>query len=186
MPPRHKPRLIVPHPLMPSLALVPLNDHGTMHAIIDACMVPIVQPFSWFAKRTVRNDPPYAARHRRFGGKDRVQTLHIFLWDAWGLARPQKLDHANRDRLDCRRENLRAATNAQNSYNTSIRSDSTSGFKGVSLHRQSGLWHAYINVNGRRVSLRYFTDKVEAAKAHDAAAREHHGEFAALNFPEIH
>lgn len=56
---------------------------------------------------------------------------------------------------------------------------SSSGFKGVS--KRAGKWRAYITVGGRFISLGSFTTVREAARAYDAAAREHFGEFAATN-----
>jgi hypothetical protein len=43
---------------------------------------------------------------------------------------------------------------------------------------------AYIRMNGKRQSLGHYEDPESAARAHDAAARELHGEFAYLNFPD--
>ena len=58
-------------------------------------------------------------------------------------------------------------------------------FRGVSFHKHRRKYYARVRVNGRTIRLGYFDDPVEAAKARDAAALEHHGPFATLNFPHL-
>jgi len=95
------------------------------------------------------------------------------------------VDHANGNGLDCTRTNLRPATHQQNSWNRGLRSDSSTGFKGVRrITNRPDAYGARIQVDGKRHSLGYFKNPVDAAKAYDAAAREHFGEFARLNFPD--
>jgi len=60
---------------------------------------------------------------------------------------------------------------------------SRSGYHGVRWHQASGLWHAGIYHNGKRISLKYHKTKEEAARAYDAKAREVFGPAAILNFP---
>jgi hypothetical protein len=84
--------------------------------------------------------------------------------------------------LNNQRSNLRPATPTQNRYNQPCRKDSCSGFKGVGIRRKR--WLAKIKVDGKTVHLGMFDDKESAARAYDAAARIHHGEFAYLNFPD--
>ena len=95
-----------------------------------------------------------------------------------------KVDHKNRNGLDCRRGNLRTATNSQNTSNTKLYSTSTSGFKGVAWSKQNKKWVAYIYVKYKRIHLGYFTSKTEAAKVRDLAAKQYHKQFAVLNFKE--
>lgn len=59
----------------------------------------------------------------------------------------------------------------------------TSAFVGVYWHAQARKWAAAIKVDGRRKHLGLFGIEEEAARAYDAAARLHRGEFARLNFP---
>ena len=58
-------------------------------------------------------------------------------------------------------------------------------FRGVSFHKHRRKYYARVRVKGRTIRLGYFEDPVEAAKARDAAALEHHGPFATLNFPHL-
>lgn len=73
-------------------------------------------------------------------------------------------DHANRDRLDNRVANLQIATRAENAIHAGIRSDNTSGFKGVYLKRE-GKWGAVF----RTKHIGYFKTKEEAAIAYNKA-----------------
>lgn len=106
-------------------------------------------------------------------------TLHTFL-TGWPM-----VDHRNGDGLDNRRANLRPATVAENARNSRVRSSNSSGFHGVGYYKRYGKWSARIRVFGRRIELGYFLTPEEAGRAYDAAAREHFGEFAALNFPAV-
>jgi hypothetical protein len=94
----------------------------------------------------------------------------------------QMVDHWDHDTLNNQRFNLRACSNAQNTANGKIRSNNTSGFKGVSWHKHIKKWSAQIRVAGRLIPLGYFTDPVEAARNYDAKAVELFGDFAYTNF----
>lgn len=118
----------------------------------------------------------YAARTIWEGKKCRGQVMHRLL-----LPTPGQVDHINGDSLDNRRANLRPASPSQNAANRKARSDSKSGYKG--LHRVGRKWQVSLTVHGRFVQVGMFRDKEEAARAYDAAALEHFGEFARLNFP---
>ncbi|OHB78622.1 MAG: hypothetical protein A2Z25_16745 [Planctomycetes bacterium RBG_16_55_9] len=93
------------------------------------------------------------------------------------------IDHINGCGLDNRRANLRLATVAQNAWNARKRNP-RSGYKGVWLAKDKGLWRAAIVHHGKREHLGYFNDKRDAARAYDQAAKKYHGRFAALNFPK--
>ena len=63
------------------------------------------------------------------------------------------------------------------------RADNTSGYIGVSWAKQYGKWRAQVRKNGKTVWSARFDDLEKAARARDARALEHYGEFAVLNFP---
>lgn len=90
------------------------------------------------------------------------------------------VDHINGDPLDNRRENLRVATRSQNNMNRGLQANNTSGFRGVSFHKASGLWMVYIKVNGKRYA-KWAKTKEEGAKKYNDLAVVYHGEFARLN-----
>ena len=60
-------------------------------------------------------------------------------------------DHANGNKLDNRRSNLRLTTCAENGQNrTGLAKDNTSGYRGVCQDKRRNKWFAYATKNGRR------------------------------------
>lgn len=100
----------------------------------------------------------------------------IFLWHTGQL--PEAIDHINRNPLDNRIENLRPATNIENSRNR--RPWGSVGFKGV-VKRPGGKFQAQIRVNGTKITLGTFSAPDRAAEAYDTAAIKYFGEFACTN-----
>jgi len=86
------------------------------------------------------------------------------------------VDHANGDKLDNRRENLRFCTHQQNMQNSKVRSHSATGVKGVQKHRNK--YRAKICMNGRQVLLGSFDTVVEAKACYDQAAADLFKDFA--------
>ncbi len=90
-------------------------------------------------------------------------------------------DHANGNRLDNRKSNLRTATRGENCTNRPIQKNNTSGFKGVSWHKYQKRWVAYVIKNKKTIHIGYFSSKEDAALAHNKKSLEIFGEFAVLN-----
>jgi hypothetical protein len=92
-------------------------------------------------------------------------------------------DHKNHNKLDNRKENLRACTASQNHLNrTKLTSrKTTSRFKGVSWKKRDRRWRALIKVGGKEIHLGYFENELDAARAYNEAALKYAGEFACLN-----
>jgi hypothetical protein len=157
---------IVPLTILGSTAVLPLTKGR--HATIDASDWPLVAGAKWCLWSG------YAAKGLPGGGR---LALHRMLMTAKD---GEQVDHANRNRLDNRRCNLRLCTPQQNMANRE--GHSSCGFIGVTGDR--GRWKAHIEANGRHYALgRHATPEV-AAKIRDAAARHFFGEFAYLNFPD--
>jgi hypothetical protein len=124
--------------------------------------------------------------YAKTGGSGRGASkiyLHRFLL---GVTEPEILvDHEDGDGLNCQRYNLRKADDANNNWNRGKgKRRRTSVYKGVSKHSNPKFWQVKIHVRGRDVYLGIHTNEIKAAQVYDAAAREHFGEFAKLNFPD--
>lgn len=91
---------------------------------------------------------------------------------------PKYIDHINGDTFDNRIANLRDATVEQNNQNAKIRKDSTSGIKGVFIHKLTGKWAAACQSNKKRKHLGLFDTIAEAEKAVKSYREQLHGEFA--------
>lgn len=117
--------------------------------------------------------------------RGRHYLAHRLAWlFVYGVWPPGDLDHKDRDKANNRIDNLRLATQGQNKANSGPYRTNTSGFKGVSFNKQRGRWEAQIQLGGRNKNIGYFNSPEAAARAYDAAAREHFDEFAGLNFKE--
>lgn len=82
----------------------------------------------------------------------------------------REVDHENRDRLDCRRENLRVVTGAANRQNVASRGKG-SRFRGVARWRGTR-WQATGRAGGRSVWLGVHENELDAARAAEAFRRE--------------
>lgn len=93
----------------------------------------------------------------------------------------KQIDHINGDRADNRIANLRLCDRTGNRRNSV---GSREGYKGVRFRAVTGKWEAAIHPSGRNIHLGTFDTAEAAARAYDAAARQHYGEFARPNFSE--
>jgi hypothetical protein len=151
-------------------------------ALVDNIDYAYLMRWKWYFNRR-KDGSGYAARTDRHPRK-RMVYMHVvvFLRKRKRKRLSGEVDHKNRDKLDNRRQNLRAANRSQTNYNKQQQKNNTSGYIGVALFKPCpGLWQSYINVDRKRIPLGYWKSKKAAARAYNRAARKYHGKFAVLN-----
>lgn len=133
----------------------------------------------WHANQGCKKGTFYARAWINENGVKKHVLLHVFIMGN------TEYDHADRDPLNCTRENLRVPpTRSHNRVNQPARSKT--GYKGVYQYPQyKGKYLAQIGIpnSGGNLYLGLFDDAREAAIAVDKKAKEYWGEFAKLNFP---
>ena len=140
-----------------------------------------VSQYKWRAERSGKTF--YAVRTTREGSHRKTVRMHQQITGGNGF------DHEDRDGLNNQRYNLRPAGPDQNAVNSEKpvhkSHAATSQYKGVSLAtaKRSKPWLSQLGVKGKMLNLGYHATEIEAAKAYDLAAVQHHGKFAYLNFP---
>lgn len=82
------------------------------------------------------------------------------------------VDHINGNKIDNRLSNLRLANESQNQQNRPAPQNSTSGYRGVTWHKQAGKWMARICLDGKRMSLGLFETAEEAYEVYRLKASE--------------
>lgn len=176
---RVTPSIAIPHE-DPTLLRIPLL-HG-LETIIEAADWPLVSGYRWVAAERPKQPGEYnvIGHVPESGAQGRNVMLHRLIM---GVGPRQIVDHINHDSLDNRRSNLRLATNQQNSFNSRLSKRNTSGYKGVAWKARDQKWRARIRNGIKEIHIGTFDTAEEAAHAYDRAARELHGEFAAVNFP---
>ena len=136
---------------------------------IDAADQVFTDGHSWCVAR--RQNTVYASTN--IDGKPVL--MHSLLAPEWEI-----VDHADGNGLNNRRYNLRNGTGFRNRANSGLRSNNTSGYKGVTRHTP-GKWSARIQVNRKSIYLGYFNSPKAAADAYDEAAVHYFGEWALTN-----
>lgn len=105
----------------------------------------------------------------------KTYKLHRLIWLYMTGEWPEdEVDHKDRNRLNNRWLNLRAATHKQNSQNRNPRHDSTSKSVGVSWSSRDGLWCASISIDGRKRQVGSSKSLEKAIALRAAAAKQHY------------
>ena len=100
----------------------------------------------------------------RFGVGYDKDYAHRWAWlYVYGNKPLKHVDHINRNQTDNRIENLRECAAHLNAQNTKVRTDNSTGFKGVFLDKH-GKYTAYINYKKKRTYLCRVDTLEEAVK----------------------
>lgn len=158
----------------PWVRYIPLTQG--LYAKVDASDYAWLSLHNWHAKWA--GNTYYAQRYRN----GRLISMHQ---EIMVPIEGYVVDHIDGNGGDNRRSNLRRCTCAQNVCNRAkCKRPCTSQYKGVSRHKRTGQCIAKIAYQGEKIYLGTFQTDIEAARAYDRAARQYHGPFARLNFPE--
>jgi hypothetical protein len=152
---------------------IPLGNSGEV-ALVDDSDFERVAGIAWSICKVSRSGRCYVRAKIGHWKHPKFVYLHRFILSA---AADQKVDHANLNTLDCRRENLRICSSAENNRNRSV--NAVKGFKGIWKHRKR--FQAGLQYDGRRIYLGTFDTEIQAAQAYNTAAKHWFGEFARLN-----
>ncbi len=85
------------------------------------------------------------------------------------------VDHKNNDKTNNHISNLRWATNKENSHNSKLRSNNTSGHKGIYFNKRAKKWRAHIKIDGIRIHIGLFANLEDAKIARVNRANEAFG-----------
>ena len=144
--------------------------------------------FTWKPRSDVRKE-----WNTRFAGKqvgyhrkdgyyvvtvDDVKYLgHRLIWLYVHGTWPEEIDHKDQNPANNRLDNLRVGTHQNNQCNRTSQANNTTGYKGVTLHRDAK-WAAKIKVYGKTYHLGLYHSAEEAHSAYALAAQRMHGDFA--------
>lgn len=144
-----------------------------LFALVDDCDFELLSACRW---HLVVNT--YAGRNVREGEKYSIAYMHRVIMNA---PKGVLVDHINHNPLDNRRENLRLCSHAQNMRNKRMHPKNKTGFRGVSVHPETGKYRATIRYQGKTRHIGLFETAESAATAWNEKALEIWGEFASLN-----
>jgi len=166
---------------MKRIKLHGINGEGK-YALVDDNLYDVLNQWSWglsnfgYVVRTVHVNIP--ERHVA------ALFMHRTIAHLYGILTPDQkcdLDHRDRNPLNNQVANLRPARRSENIYNSVVRCDSLTGYKGVHRKKDNGRYYAKIKIGSKNASLGGYSDPIEAAYVWDQFAMVIHGEFACLN-----
>lgn len=111
-----------------------------------------------------------------------VDKEHIYVHKAvWsihhGYIPDETIDHIDTNPTNNKICNLRIATRSQQQHNTGIRQTNTTGVKGVSLCKLTGMYRAEVKLDHKRVFDKRFNTIEEAKEALVLVRQKFHGNF---------
>ena len=146
-------------------------------ALVDDDMYEYLNQWKWHVCKDANNF--YAYRNiKNLNGNYVKISMHRFIMKP---AKGYVVDHVNHFTLDNQKENLRICTHSQNAMNRGAQSNNKTGHKGVSYEKKLNKFKVQIRVNKKNITIGYYINLNDAAKAYNSAALKYHGEFAQLN-----
>lgn len=152
------------------IATVELTQGRAM--TIDVADLPRIAPHRWHALRS--GNTFYAvANIRKSDGRMTSIRAHRLLCGL-DFGDPQEVDHVNGDGFDNTPLNLLVTSRAGNAHNQHGKHRrngraASSEFPGVYWYRRTSRWRAHIWLDGRMISLGYWTAEADAADAYRRA-----------------
>lgn len=111
--------------------------------------------------------------------KKRYLSHRLAWWFIHGYWPDCDVDHINQDKRDNRIENLRLATRSQNMINCGLKTNNTSGVRGVYWSKRKQRWIARIMKDRKHIWIGTFTDLASAEEAMKEGYKREFGDFAA-------
>lgn len=147
-------------------------------AIVDADLFDYLSQWKWMVKKS-RNLFYGGRKVRVENGFTKTMMLHRQIM---GLALDDKrrVDHIDGNGLNCTKANMRVCSQGENARNRHVSLGSCK-YKGVHWDKDAGKFRSVIMKEGKRFHIGRFDCEHEAAARYNEAAKELHGEFAALN-----
>ena len=165
----------------------PYPSQEELHEKFEYCADNIFKPLMWKINPSpnvkIGDLAGWVEKHGYYlitmnkGSKYRLHRL-VWIYHNGDIPDEMQVDHIDGNPKNNRIENLRLATHAENMRNSKIRSDNTSGIKGVEWYKSRNRWRAKIRVDGKTKTLGYFHTIEEAEAAIVAARNNLHGDFA--------
>lgn len=142
-------------------------------ALVDDEDYQKISQFTWYLVKV--NDLSYAQRIvlLESGKRTHVKMHH----DIFGKCSGKVLDHANRNGLDNRKQNLRFATRSQNNANARVKTNSKSQVKGCWFNPKTNLWVSWLAFEGKKIYVGKFKNLEDAKIAFANKHKQVYGEF---------
>lgn len=145
------------------------------YALVDDRDFDFLNQWKWFCHS--RSGNHYVTRNL-YNKKNKTQKqihMHRLIMNT---PKDKIIDHIDGNGLNNQRKNLRICTQIENIKNQGKKSNNTSGFKGISLRKDTNKYRVRINVDNKCINLGNYTSKLKAYEVYCEACIKYHGEFA--------
>lgn len=109
---------------------------------------------------------------------NKLYKAHRLIYMYFNGYTTERIDHKDNNPLNNNIDNLRLASQSENTLNKSMMSSNTSGVKGVSWRRKSKKWTVRVTVDGEYKSFGSYADLELAELVAIEARNKYHKEFA--------
>lgn len=137
--------------------------------------------FTWSIRKAIKTKVGSMAGNVKHGYvyikiNNRSYRAHRLAWlYVYGVMPDRQIDHMNGLRDDNRLSNLRLVNNSENQQNIfKIKSNNTSGYRGVSFEKNESKYRAEIMVDGKSIFLGRYDNAEDAGKAYQTAKIKYH------------